>query len=66
MCIIYLRGCVKARRWDSCNFLERNLHLRVVYRLQTDYTELGYKVDPRLRELPPHGQREPEDVIHAT
>ena len=29
-------------------------------------TELGYKVGPRLRELAPHGQREPGGGIHAT
>ena len=31
-----------------------------------DCTELGYKVGPRLRELVPHGQREPGGGIHAT
>ena len=29
-------------------------------------TELGYKVDPKLRELATHGHREPGGVIHAT
>ena len=60
------RGGAIKKREISHNLLSINLNFSVRTGLSKTYTEMGERVDPRLRELASRGRRKPGGGIHAT